>query len=314
MRHTIAFVLLILVMISYANATSYAIGVSTNSSGWYIYRQTMNISFSSDQSVIGTAEPVNIHGRVISPFISCQSDVKINDVTAKQRTSAQQGNYSSEEILRLKALAIDPISVTILKPAGSNLYTVSLYENWPVGMGFRRSINYSGAGINDQELAGNNHDFVENKFLYNTAFSRESRAIMNLERMNSTIMATDLAMQEGYFMATRDTNYSMMTHSTGIADLSYRQSGAKIIPGKSARYEVANANQERYYGTYDIARNIRMTSIFNDVLIKEEWLPCCAQGWFDVNEMDQNGHGTSAKGIFDCSCSTTQSMAQFPEH
>jgi hypothetical protein len=52
----------------------------------------------------------------------------MNDVRLRQRTTATEGNYSSKELLRLVSEAINPVNMTLVKPAGSDLFTINWYE------------------------------------------------------------------------------------------------------------------------------------------------------------------------------------------
>ena len=51
----------------------------------------------------------------------------------------------------------------------------------------------------------------------------------------------------------KETDYRITTHNTGIADLKYRQKGTSYIIKKRS-YPGVNEGDERYYGTYNIAR------------------------------------------------------------
>ena len=127
------------------------------------------------------------------------------------------------------------------KPAGSDVYTIDFYEKWPVKLNYSKSMNYSGKEINNREFVGNNHDYVGANFLYNHEFSEERSLNMSLERMNATILATDEAIDFSEVKATRDTQYRLQSHSTGIANFEWRQVGTED--------EILNAGDERYRGS-----------------------------------------------------------------
>ncbi|MHB8117199.1 MAG: hypothetical protein ACYDHX_00480 [Methanothrix sp.] len=105
-------------------------------------------------------------------------------------------------------------------------------------------------------------------FLYNHEFSKERSLNMSLERMNATILATDAAIDFGEVKATRDTQYRLQSHSTGIANFKWRQVGTDD--------EILNAGDEQFVGVYDIVKNLRMKSRFDTVRKEDEWLPCCS--------------------------------------
>jgi hypothetical protein len=102
--------------------------------------------------------------------------------------------------------------------------------------------------------------------------------------------------------------YLIQAKTTGIADLSYRLRDSQYDV-KHQNYPALSEGEERYYGTYDLARKIEMRSVFekSDDTDEEElsgysWLPCCNGGWNDMAQFDQKGFGTGAKEVFDCTC------------
>lgn len=68
---------------------------------------------------------------------------------------------------------------------------------------------------------------------------------------------------------------------------------------------------EDYFGTYDIVKNMTLETPYKLVQKSEDWLPCCSGGWADMYSSDKKGFGSSAKGIFDCSCYKVPATAQF---
>jgi hypothetical protein len=301
--HKLAYIALLMALISNASAASWTGSVKTDSGSWYLTRVSSNVSFTYEQSVQGQISPVDYRGRTLSPYHSFYEDVKFNDVRVKERTAALQGTYGSEEKLWLKSNTNDSVNATIDKPAGSDIYTIDFYEHWPVKLSYSKSTNYSGKEINNREFVGNNKDFIGANFLYNHEFSKERSLNMELERLNATILASDEVIYTGEIKATRDTQYKLQTHSTGIAAFKYRQVGASN--------EILNEGDERFVGIYDITKNIRMKSRFDKIRKEDDWLPCCSGGFFGMNPVDQKAF-KSAKGVFDCTCNTVPAEAQFP--
>lgn len=73
---------------------------------------------------------------------------------------------------------------------------------------------------------------------------------------------------------------------------------------------------EDYIGTYHIEKNITINSPLNWNKPSGDWLPCCFGGWDTMPapyKGGQGGFGSSAKGIFDCTCYKWPQTAQFPE-
>jgi len=298
--------LITVMLISSASAASWSGSVKTDSDAWSITRESSNLSFTYEQSVQGQVSPVDYRGRTLSPYHSYYKDVKMNDVRVKERTAALQGSYSSEEQLLLKSSINNSVNVTIVKPAGTDVYTIDFYEKWPVKLSSIKSMTYSGQGINNREFVGNNKDYVGANFLYNHEFSKERTLNMSLESMNATLLATDEAIDQAEVMATRDTEYKLKTHSSGIANFKWRQVDADD--------KILNAGEERFVGVYDITKNISMKSRFDKVTKDDDWLPCCSGGYLTMPTYYQTGSkgfGSNVKGVFDCSCYKVPSTAQF---
>jgi len=266
--------LLMAALIFTAQGASWSGSVKTYSDSWSISRESSNLSFTCEQSVQGTISPVDYRYGTLSPYHSFYEDVLVNDVGVKERTYAQQGSFSSEEQLMLKSSINNSVNATIYKPAGSDVYTIGFYEKWPVSLNYSKSMNYSGKEINNREFVGNNHDYVGANFLYNHEFSKEQSLNMSLMRMNATIFATDEALDVAQVQATRDTQYRLQSHSTGIANFKWRQVDTDD--------EVLNAGDERFVGDYEIVKNMHMSSRFNEITKEDCWLPCCFGGFFDM--------------------------------
>jgi len=290
------------VLIFSASAASWTGSVKTDADTWSITRESSNVSFTYEQSVKGQISPVDYRGRIMHPYHSFYEDVNFNDVRVKERTAALQGSYSSEELLSLKSFINNSVNMSIYKPSGSDVYTIDFYEKWPVKLNYSKSMTYSGRGINNRELVENNHDFAETNFLYNKELSKERTLNMSLERMNATILATDKLIYQSEVKATRDTQYKLKSHSTGIMGFKFRQVGTED--------EVLNAGDERFMGTYDVVKNIRMKSRFDDIQKPDEWLPCCSGGFAGMNPKDAAAF-KSAKEVFDCTCVNVATKSQF---
>jgi len=286
--------LFFLVAATPASAASWSGLVKTDSGTWSVVRESSNLTFNYEQSVHGQIAPVHYRNRTLSPVYSNYEDIEKNDVHVKERTAALEGSFRSEGAIKLFSSIDDTVNLSINKPAGSDIYDIEFYEHWPVKLSYSKSMNYSGKEINNREFVGNSKDYAGANFLYNQEFSKERSLKMSLDRMNATILATDETINLGEVKATRDTQYRLQTHSNGIASFKWRQVDADD--------SILNEGDERYVGVYDIAKNIRMKSRFDLSRNDDSWLPCCSGGWSNMRLADKKGFGTSAKGVFDCSC------------
>ena len=284
--------------------------IDTNSSHWSIYRESSNISFNISSSVEGKISPVESRYRTLIPYQSYYEEVGTNDVRLRQRTNALEGSYkSTDEIMMQSVVYPDEIEITVDKPIGTDIYAIE-YENeqWPVIIKASKTLAYSGQQINDRDFEGNNGDFVGANFLYNHELSKEQRSVIWLQRMNASVLATNDAILSAEFKPTKYLGYQIQAKTTGIADLSYMLRDSQYDV-KHQNYPALSEGEERYYGTYDLARKIEMRSVFEksddtdaDEFSGYSWLPCCNGGWNDLAQLDQNVFGTDAKEVFDCTC------------
>ncbi len=302
MRNLAICIGLLLALVASAQAVSWSAYVSPNNSTdtWSIYREGLNMSFDYSQAVDGIISPVDYHGRMLSPYHSGYSELQVSDVRMRERTAALEGMLSSEEILSLESKSWKPVYMNLSKPGGSPVWTVKFMENWQSVLKANKTLEYSGRNINDREFVGNNYDYAGATLLYNKELSKEQGVYLNLTRMNATVVLTDEELLYADFMPTREMEYQLSAHTTGIADLKYGNSGFRETSDYDARPSLLEGSEERYVGTYDIMRRIRMASNFTEIKELDDWMPCCSAGWANMNPMERKYWG--AQGIFDCSC------------
>lgn len=289
MRYPIRMILLISVIVSNASAASWSGNVDTNTSTWYIHRQSATASFEYTDSVDGEISTIQItpDGRTMSSYASHYADVNFNDVQLKERTAAQEGVYSSEELIKITAETKEDVNQIITKPAGSDIWTIKWTEEWPVILNASRSIDYAGLNINDRDYVGNNLDYAGTNYRHNKEFSKERRADLYLERMNATIIATNDSIISVDFMPTKSIDYEVESHSTGITDLKHKITGTD-------RITVVSEGEERYEGVFDISRKISIRTTYNETEEEKDWLSCCLDGYGDIDPADLGNWNESA--------------------
>jgi hypothetical protein len=292
--------LLSIVFINSVSADFVSLTVGTNSSSWSIYRESANLSFDYSQSVQGTISPVEYRGRSLSPYYSSYQEVDVNDIRLRDRTSAQQGSYSSEERMNLRSEISNPVEINISKPVGE-VFIIKFVEQWPVVLRSSKTIEYSGKGINNREYAGNNLDYAGSNLLYNKELSKETNVGMLLTRMNATALATNDSFISADFLPNKEMYYDTRTYTTGIADMKYRQTGSSY-DFKRGDYRMFSEGEERYYGSYNIARSIHMKSSYLELEKDEGSLPCCFSVGNDIDLLKARDYGISAREVFDCTC------------
>ncbi len=291
--------ILLMIFILNASAEFRSLTVGTNSSSWSIFRQSDNLSFDYTQSVQGTVSPVDYKGRPLSPYYSGYQDVDVNDVRLRDRTSALQGSFSSEERMNLQADTTSP--TTIETTFESGIYTIKFSDQWPVLLRSSKTIKYSGKEINNREFAGNNLDYAGSNLLYNKELSKETNVGMLLRTTNATVFAANETFISADFMPNKELFYNSRTYTTGIADLKYRQTGPNY-DFKRGAYAMIGEGEERYSGSYNITRSIYMKSDFQYYIPEDDWLPCCFSTGNDINLTEETDYGVSAREVFDCTC------------
>ncbi|MDD2837223.1 MAG: hypothetical protein PHY05_13865 [Methanothrix sp.] len=267
------------------------------------------MSFESDQQIEGKIKPFEgPRGRILSPYCSHFQDMNLIDVRLNERTGATEGNYSSEEHIDAWAQIRIPVGLDIAKSTYSDTYFIKFIERWQANISASQKLEYSGKSINNRDFSGNNFEFVGTNLLFNKNLSKDRIIKMKLDRMNATVLATDDDIIQIDRKPTRDLNYQISTSTTGIADLRYQQSGSEFERVPSTSYEILNSGEERYYGAFNITKKICIKSRFPDSKESDQWLPCCYQGWKDMNILDRRT--LNAEEIFSCACSGVQGEIQ----
>ena len=305
-KEKLALILIILIMLPGIGYSDSWFGyVKTTDDFWSVYRHGDNMSFESDQYIEGEIKAfVGPRGRVLSPYCSHFENMNLIDVRHNERTAASEGNYSSQEHIDAWAQIRMPVGLDIAKSTYSDTYLIKFIERWQANISASQRLEYSGKGINNRDFSGNNFDFVGANLLFNKNLSKDRTIEMRLDKMNATVLATDNDIIQVERKPTRDLNYQISTSTTGIADLRYQQSGHEFEQAPLTGYEIINRGEERYYGAFNMTKKIRMKSQFPDSMESDHWLPCCYQGWKDMNIFDKKT--LNADEIFNCACSRMQ--------
>ena len=323
-------VLMIMMIVLIPNVHGVFTGISLKGNNttaqWSLYRESSNFSFDMTGFVQGNISPVETHDRTLSPYQAYYAELNSNDVRLSERTSSMEGNYRSADEIAMKSIVYpDEILILVEKPAGSSIYTVE-YKNevWPVHLKASRDIDYTGRQINDRDLEENNGDYISTSSFYNSEYSAQKWSVMNLQRMNATVMdkinVTELRTSWGdpknmiiindsfilgELKPTKYMGYRTKASTTGITDMKYKIKDYRYDFDKN-EYPTQIEGEERYVGSFDIAQTIEMRSSYdryNDTDEKiESWLPCCYSNWNDFAYFDQKGFRADTKDVFDCAC------------
>lgn len=299
MQRLVITMLLIGVLVCCVSAESWSGYVATNNSSWQISRQSSNLTSDISGYVEGIVSPVEYRGRTISPYAHYSKDVSINDVKVKERTAARQGRYKAEELLKMQSNLSSNPGYTIDKSAGTSKWIIEFYQDWPLSINSSRSIDYIGQNINEMEYISNGPDSISSSYLYNIKLTNERNLDLSTSNLNATVFATNENILSVSVDEDIKINYELNSHSTGIADLKFKQSGGDYLM-KTGEYNPQLMGEERYVGDYNITRRLQIRENHTRKRLPDSWLPCCYQGWKDLNSMDKKGH--SAEAVFDCNC------------
>lgn len=158
---------------------------------------------------------VTPNGRSATPTQSYYANINYRGNKIFEQTTALEGHYSSDEDTYNGGSAVRYPEPGTSKPDMCEYY---LYG--------KKSIDYTGKGLNDREYLGREKSYYSGtEFLYNKEFSKE--------RLGT----------------------SLKIHTTGVADLEYRQLDAPM----DCQYS-GNLSEEyidRYVGEFDIERHIK---------------------------------------------------------
>lgn len=253
--------------------------LGTNSSSFFINRESITFNMHSEESSQGQISPVQItpDGRSVEGYHSRYANLQDNDVMLKERTSARKGSLVSAEITEVNASTENAVVNEIDKPKGQFLLMDKFWEQWPVIIKSDRYLRYSGAEINDRDFGGNNMDYVGTTFLYNTQLERERVYQALLQRLNITLVAAvnegkNESIDSAELMANRITRYRSTSSSTGIAELKYGQASIDQLSMTRGRINYENAGDMRYSGKFRMDTLFNATSWNSDFTYNDTWL------------------------------------------
>jgi hypothetical protein len=299
MKRFLIAILLLATIIESASSAGWSGFAASNSTSWQISRHSQNFTVDISGYVEGTVSPVERNGRVLRPYVSYSKDVDTNGAIVRERTAALQGKYMSEDQISVRS-RITNVSYELYKPSGTDIWTADFFSDWPVTINSSRSLDYIGHNINNRAYIGNGKDYIGEDFLYNVKLINERKFNLSANSLNARIFYTNDTILQTDLFENKELDYSLQSHSTGIADLSFKQSDSEYST-QHRDYETATFSEERHSGDYTIARNIKMKSNFSmDRMEDEFWLPCCSSQWTDMNF--GNAESRTAKSVFDCTC------------
>jgi len=204
------------------------------------------------------------------------TDIDVNDVRMKERISANEGSLDAEERIFLISVAEDDPESEVIKPSGSQTFSVFVEEAWPVFLNARRRVDYMGAGISDREAFATEFDSVSASYFRNTDLRRERSCDLRLNETIFTGKITDdptevSLLPESRVISNKSLYYTTDSISNGLATLGYRQVADDL--------SILEEGSETYSGSFRIARTISMRSPgIEDEDEEVDWLLCCPGG------------------------------------
>jgi hypothetical protein len=156
----------------------------------------------------------------------------------------------------------------------------------------------------------NNHGLMSMDARFDSIKTMSTNLFANAYWFNSSDDPTNLDLDT---LTSVDRGYTKLNVDSAFTGLGHIGVLGLVEPGlpDAKHLQVANLIDEDYLGTYKIEK--KMSQTFNTTRIRErdDWLPCCSNGFAGMNFEDQKPF-KSAKGVFDCTCFKVSTQAQFP--
>jgi hypothetical protein len=298
-----------------------------------LFIEQRQLKFNYSQNVNGVVSPVRFKGRDLGSYASIYKKINVDNAMAKERTSALDGDYKTEESLgSFSALGvaygwiITPPLLAILDEYGLLNDEIATNRSHIFS---NKNIVYSGKEINNLESYWNRNPtsvgtssvglpsvglpkirmpreehYLNTDYLYNKKLIKESKS--SLTQSNSIITDSIIYFDNAGIKTKADLNYSSNSQGSGITDINYGMVSFReplifnTKPG--SMYTVINEAQDRYIGNYNIVKNIQMSTMYLNEFTDENWIPCCFEGWDTLQPIYQRKFGRDTKGIFDCRC------------
>jgi len=252
---------------TFTQATSWYANVGS----WEIERQSETLSFELQEYCSGdiTGVKATPQGRMVRGGLSKYTDVDLDDVAAKQRRSALQGEIKSEKYAKLSAEAEEPVTREILKPSGYPFYRFNFTEIWPVHLQSNEAVVYRGLEINDRDLSINNLDRISSSFLYASELSAIKHCRMEISHLNITVIADNGSVIDVEFLPTKQMSFGIEAFSSGMAELSYQETAPDMVT-------TINEGYQRFLGDYSLNATIEMgASNMKRLADFQEGYGCC---------------------------------------
>jgi len=238
---------------------------------WSIQRQSQNLSFDYAELVRGNISAVDFHGRSLRPYYSSYHTMRENDVILVGRTSALEGNFSSNEDTLLRSDTSEEVTASFFKEKGSEYFAVNYFESWPVIIKSSRRTEYAGKNINEMSLACNGQDYASSNLLYNKKLSVMEKTGLLQTRLNATVIGmllpnntrSDETLVSARLKPNHETVDTILVNSTGIADLKYCLSDYNY-DFKHSLNLVAVEGESWYTGNFSIFRRIDERSVYEN--------------------------------------------------
>jgi hypothetical protein len=295
----------------------------------------------SQERVLTAQENENISLTSIIPEMQLEIALAVemgNKKEWKQITSAKEGRYQSEALLESnnRVMLLSELNPTKLTRALDAAGLLALNDS-PIVFSEIKShnnIKYSGKGINDIETLSNtigaeasasatltiannplisikrmfgkkDIQYANSEFFYNRNFTKDSES----DSKSGIFVTTDSLLYPTFKKATIDSelDYGLKSQSSGVADISYDKSQ---MP-ETNKQQSASQGRTRYVGDFDITVKMHMDSRLDLIRDEDDWLPCCSDGFKDMNSLDKKDLKSTA-GIFDCTCFEPARLAQSP--
>ncbi len=251
--------IIIVLIIICTSASGRFYQVTERDTGWTTgLRQSINTTLDLSGSAVGDGKYYRY------------TDMNFDDVRMRERIAAANGTLDTSELIYLKSETTNPIEISLEKSPGTQNYTLTVNETWPVVLAARRSIDYIGQGISDRDFMGNNLDYVGASFIRTKDLKKTRGAFMELKGAWFEVLLNNTTKTLYYdrFLPAKTIDYRLDSSFQGQAVLKYKQAEDRNI---------AKENVEIYTGSFTIRRGITMGPSGRKNITDGwvNWLPIC---------------------------------------
>jgi hypothetical protein len=258
---------------------------STGSSSWMNSMVTQTLAFKSESAVSGTGNS--------SKYLTLSD---FNGMYIKDAGYTKQGRLIANNTMNV-ASTVNYIHIqeTAHEDSASTIYNAIINASMPTVMYDADELYYRGDGMSTRNSYTNGKDEIKTALSGTTL----TKSLVFGSSFTNALVFAELTPHSVWekTLENRTTAFRIMSAADQNTKFSFKTEDA--------------AMEQNYVGAFQLNTKLIRGDVYHfqndgDVCTVcgetgYAWLPCCYEGWNEMNPSDQKGFGKSAKSIFDCS-------------